>query len=234
MKKISVIIPVYNQASIIESNIPEILSVMEMCGHPYEILLINDGSTDGSNHVLRRFENALVKIIDQKNQGLGSVLKTGFSVANGDILVIVDLDLSYDISNISHVINLSSQWDCVVCSKYARKNHYPFHRKILSFFHYKFCNFLFKIPVRDMGSGIVMVHSRYVKNQQFISKGFGIHCEFYLVLHKQKASVLEIPVQYKHFPGSYRLIYHSFQTIKELVAIIQQYVISKRLKFLAL
>ncbi|MBF0449466.1 MAG: glycosyltransferase family 2 protein [Candidatus Magnetomorum sp.] len=223
MKKISVITPVYNQVSIIPSNVPKIISAMDSCGHPYEILLINDGSTDGSDIALQAFNHPFVKIIEKKNQGLGSVLKLGFSQMDGDLLIIIDLDLSYDIQNISRIIDLSTSWDCVVCSKYARLNNYPLHRKMLSFLHHWFCTLLFEIPVRDMGSGIVMLHSKFVRNQPFISNGFGIHCEFFLTLHRQQASILEIPVLYTHFPGSYRLIYHSLQTIKELGAIVQKY-----------
>jgi len=223
MKKISVIVPVYNQVSIISSNVPKIIVEMKSTGYPFEILLINDGSNDGSDIMLHQFSEPFIKIINQNNKGLGSVLKTAFTQAGGDILIIVDLDLSYGIQNISRAIRLSNDWDCVVCSKYARQNQYPFHRKILSFFHYKFCRLLFGISVRDMGSGIVMVHSKFVHNQKFFSNGFGIHCEFFLSLHKQHASVLELPVQYKHFPGSYRLIYHSIQTTKELFVIVQHY-----------
>lgn len=199
---------------------------MEICGFQYEILLINDGSTDDSGTLLNQFDNPYIRVIEKKNQGLGSVLKLGFSQAEGDIFIIVDLDLSYDVQNILRVIDLSNNWDCVVCSKYARSNTYPLLRKILSFFHYRFCDLFFDIQVRDMGSGIVMVHSQFVRNQSFISNGFGIHCEFFLSLHRKEANILEIPVNYTHYPGSYRFIFHSLQTVKELCTIVRNQSIS--------
>jgi len=226
MKKISVIVPVYNQESIIASNVPKIISIMDTCGFSYEILLINDGSTDNSNNVLKHLIHPEIRIIEKKNQGLGSVLKIGFAKAVGEIFIIIDLDLSYDVQNILRVIELSKNWDCVVCSKYAQSNTYPLFRKILSFLHYQFCDLFFDINVRDMGSGIVMVHSSFVRDQSLISNGFGIHCEFFLSLHKKKARILEIPVKYTHYPGSYRFIFHSIQTVKELFAIVRKQFIS--------
>jgi glycosyltransferase involved in cell wall biosynthesis len=192
---------------------------MTHCGYTFEILLINDGSTDGSDHALSQLPYSNIRFFSQKNQGLGSVLQLGFAEATGEILIILDLDLSYDIQNMRKVIHLSKNWDCVVCSKYAKTNIYPFHRKVLSILFYFFCKWVFKVSVRDMGSGFVLVHSRWVRNESFISKGFGIHCEFFLSLNAQKARILEIPINYSHFPGSFRIFKHSIQTIKELIAI---------------
>ncbi|ETR74340.1 MAG: dolichol-phosphate mannosyltransferase [Candidatus Magnetoglobus multicellularis str. Araruama] len=193
MKKISVIIPVYNQETIIACNVPKIISVMDHYGAPYEILLINDGSTDSSGQQLSQLNYPKIRIITKENQGLGSVFKLGFLQATGNILILLDLDLSYGIDNIHKVIDLSNEWDCVVCSKYLGNNAYPFHRKILSFCHYLFCKRIFNISIRDMGSGIVMVHSNLVQNEQFICNGFGIHCEFYLMLNKKKPPYWKFP-----------------------------------------
>ena len=214
--KISVIIPVYNNASIIVSHVSKVISVMQNCGHPFEILLINDGSTDGSDQILSRLDDANIQIFTQKNQGLGSVLSLGFSKASGHIIVILDLDLSYDIFNMYQVIDLANHWDCVVCSKYKHTNNYPFKRRALSVLYFLFCKWILNISVRDMGSGFVMLHSKLIRNESFICKGFGVHCELFLKLQEKNAKILEIPINYTHSPGSFRLFYHSIQTIKEL------------------
>jgi len=220
MKKISVIVPVYNHASIIVRNISQVISVMNHCGYPYEILLINDGSTDKSDRILSRLHYPQIRCISKENEGLGSVIKLGFSQATGQILIILDLDLSYGIQNIQKVIDFSDNWDCVVCSKYEHENSYPLHRKILSLLNYLFCKLFLNLSVRDMGSGIVMVHSRLVRDESFICKGFGIHCELFVVLQKKKARILEIPIQYSHYPSSYRMLFHSIQTILEVLSIV--------------
>jgi glycosyltransferase involved in cell wall biosynthesis len=193
---------------------------MNNCGSPYEILLINDGSTDGSERILSQLHNDNIRCIFKENQGLGSVFQLGFTLASGQIFIILDLDLSYGVQNIYKVIDLAKDWDCVVCSKYADMNDYPLHRQILSLLNYLFCRCVFKISVRDMGSGLVMVHKHLVQNESFICSGFGIHCEFFFLLHKKNARILEIPVQYKHYPGTYRSFFHSCQTINELKSIL--------------
>ena len=219
MKKISVIIPVYNHVTILSQNVSKIISVMNKCGCPYEIILINDGSTDGSDHVLSQLNNGNIRCITKKNQGLGSVIQLGFSLASGQIIIILDLDLSYDIQNIYKVIGLANNWECVVCSKYADENNYPLHRKVLSYFNHLLCKFIFNISVRDIGSGFVMLHKYLVQNESFICNGFGFHCELFFILHKKKAKILELPVQYTHYPGTYRILIHSLQTIKEIKSI---------------
>ena len=222
MKTISVIIPVYNQISLIACNVSKVISVMNQFEYPYELLLINDGSTDGSDQVLAQLDDVNIRIITKANQGLGSVLELGFSQSSGQILIILDLDLSYGVQNLLKVIDLAHDWDCVVCSKYSDVNDYPFHRKVLSFLYYLFCKSFLNISVRDMGSGIVMLHSRLVHNESFVCKGFGIHCELFLMLNKKKARILEIPIQYTHYPGSYRFFFHSIQTIIELISIMHK------------
>jgi len=220
MKKISVIIPVYNHASIITRNVSKVINVMNHCGYPYELLLINDGSTDQSDRVLSRLHYRNIRCISKKNEGLGSVIKLGFSQASGQILIILDLDLSYGLRNIQKFIDLADHWDCVVGSKYEHENNYPFHRKILSLLYYLFCKRVLNISVRDMGSGIVMMHSRLVRDASFMCKGFGIHCELFVVLQEKKARILEIPIQYTHYPSSYQMFFHSIQTIKEVLSIV--------------
>jgi len=218
MKKISVIIPVYNQASIIINNVSKVISVLNNCGYPFELILINDGSTDGSYRVMSKLKNNNIRMITKENQGLGSVLKLGFSTSTGQILIILDLDLSYGIENIPDIINLADNWDCVVCSKYANANNYPTHRKVLSLLCYLFCKCFLNISVRDMGSGLVMLKSHLVRNESFLSKGFGIHCELFSTLHNKNAKILEIPIQYIHNPSSFRLFFHGMQTIKEIIS----------------
>jgi len=230
MKKISVIIPVYNHASIISCNVSKVISLLNNCGYPFELLLINDGSTDGSDIVLSQLHHHNIRIITKENKGLGSVLKLGFSEATGQILIILDLDLSYGLENISKIIHFADNWDCVVCSKYANVNDYPLHRKVLSLLCHLFCKRFLNISVRDIGSGLVMLKQHLVCNESFICKGFGIHCELFSMLHNKNATIMEIPVQYVHKPSSFRLFFHGIQTIKEILLIIFNYSLAQSIQ----
>ena len=107
---VSIIAPMYNEENIIERTFGELQQ--EMTKHPeldYEILFINDGSTDDSLKIARQLSerSPKLKIFSyDRNQGRGKALRTGFENAKGDILVTVDFDLSYSAEHIGHMLNV--------------------------------------------------------------------------------------------------------------------------------
>ncbi len=92
--KLSVIIPCYNEHETIE----QILNAVKAVNLAYEILIVDDGSTDGTRDLLRSMApDPLVKIIyHDKNQGKGAAVRTGFAAAQGDVFLIQDADMEYD------------------------------------------------------------------------------------------------------------------------------------------
>ena len=94
MMKLSVIIPVYNE----ETTIQEILKQVRAVGLVYEIIIVDDGSTDRTRELLKAEENqpGTIVIYHDHNQGKGAAVRTGFDRATGDILLIQDADLEYD------------------------------------------------------------------------------------------------------------------------------------------
>lgn len=95
--KLSVIIPCYNEASTIESLIE---SVRRSPVSPIELVVVDDGSSDGTRDLLRqiqdRGESDIKVIFHPANQGKGAALRTGFRAATGDICIVQDADLEYD------------------------------------------------------------------------------------------------------------------------------------------
>ena len=102
---LSIIIPAYNEAATISAVLEKVLAVPLPGGMAREIIVVNDGSTDGTADVLEAWMVRLgspqanrpqVKIIHQKNQGKAGAIRTGMKQASGDILLIQDADLEYD------------------------------------------------------------------------------------------------------------------------------------------
>lgn len=91
---LSVVIPVYNEATTVEN----VLARVRATKLPLEIILVDDGSTDGTRKVLEGLceEPDLKLVFHEKNQGKGAALKTGFQEATGDIVVVQDADMEYD------------------------------------------------------------------------------------------------------------------------------------------
>ncbi|MCJ7581886.1 MAG: glycosyltransferase family 2 protein, partial [Candidatus Aminicenantes bacterium] len=130
--KLSVIIPVYNEKNTVKKIIQQVQNVeLEM---EKEIILIDDGSTDGTREILKNLEisNVIVKL-HEKNQGKGAALRTGFSLATGDFVIIQDADLEYDPREYPKLLTplLDGRADAVYGSRFLGGPH-----RVHFFWHY--------------------------------------------------------------------------------------------------
>jgi len=95
MKRLSIVIPAYNEELFIGTLLETILAVdTESLGFEKEIIVVNDGSKDGTSNAVRRFPS--VTLIEQKNQGKGAAVQRGISEATGDFILVQDADLEYE------------------------------------------------------------------------------------------------------------------------------------------
>jgi len=94
MKKLSVVIPIYNE----ERTIADLLRAVGAIQIPLEkeVIIVDDGSTDGTREILKSFQSRYRVILKDRNRGKGAALRAGFKEATGDIILIQDADLEYD------------------------------------------------------------------------------------------------------------------------------------------
>ena len=140
---ISIIVPVYNEEKNISQLHSEILTVVKSIGKPYEIIFINDGSTDKTLKLLRSLSP--IKIINfRKNFGQTAALDAGIKEARGEIIITMDGDLQNDPSDIPNLIHkLNEGYDVISGWRWQRKD--LFSKKIIS----KGANFLRKFFIND-------------------------------------------------------------------------------------
>ena len=150
---ISVIIPLYNEENSIKSllnNFPN--------HYRYEIIIVNDGSTDNSIQKIKEVNNSSIKIIHhERNLGYGAAIKTGFDHAKGDIIVTMDSDGQHDPKEIPYLIKplIANQADLIVGSRYLGQCKYkiPLHTRAGEYFIKMSLWFLFNQKVYNNQNG---------------------------------------------------------------------------------
>ena len=107
MKHVSIVIPVFNkEAYLIET----ITSVLQQTYSSFELLLINDGSTDASLNIMRSFEDTRIRIIDQKNHGLSKTRNRGVAEAQYELIALLDADDLWLPNHLKHLVELSENF----------------------------------------------------------------------------------------------------------------------------
>jgi len=152
---LSVVIPVFNE----RATVAEVVRRVRACGLPLEMIIVDDGSTDGTRAILLELANQsdVRVVLHDHNSGKGAALRTGFALATGDVVIVQDADLEYDPAEYARLIQpiVENQADVVFGSRFAGDNH-----RVLYFWHYLgnrlltlFSNALTNLNLTDMETG---------------------------------------------------------------------------------
>jgi glycosyltransferase involved in cell wall biosynthesis len=197
--KISIIIPVYNEAATIR----EIVSRVQMTDLDKEIIIVDDHSTDATSLHLKdisaQYENVLVLSHD-RNQGKGAALRTGFARASGDVIIIQDADLEYNPQEYGFLLGpiLDGRADVVYGSRFLGGPH-----RVLFFWHYignKFLTLLAdafsNLNLTDMETCYKAFKKDVLNEMTLKSNRFGFEPEFTMKIAKKGFRVYEVPISY--------------------------------------
>jgi glycosyltransferase involved in cell wall biosynthesis len=199
-KKVSIVIPVYNERTTIEQVLAEVKAA-NVLGLEKEIILIDDFSNDGTRQLLEELNDSEVRIIYQsENKGKGAALHAGFAAAVGDIAVIQDADLEYNPTEIEKVLKpIESGAKVVYGSRYLNP------AKGLGFWH-SFFNILFtKVSNVLIGQKITDIMTCYKAFDREVldkvmpsleSRRFGFEPEVTAKVSKAGYKIVEVPISY--------------------------------------
>ena len=200
---ISVILPCYNEEAILRNNLKRIIKYLEnkIGKYEWEILLINDGSKDKTGDIANEFEknNSNIRVIHHPtNLNLGNALKTGFKNSKGDIIVVLDIDLSYSIDHIETMVDklIETSSDIVIASPYMKGGKVtavPFTRRIMS----RWVNKFMRIAAQDKYhtyTGMVRAYKKdFIQTVNLKTKDYEVNPEILYKAMILRARIVEIP-----------------------------------------
>lgn len=220
---VSVLVPVYGSGGLAETTAARIFAALRDCGS-VELLFCDDGSPDDSLAQLEKLATVgpdrIIRVLQHANRGLAFTLRRLIREARGPVCVYLDMDLSFDVSELPHLIDLLDRYDVVVGSKYVgdAPRRVPRLRQVCSVAFRWLVHLLSGTRVKDVGSGMVAFKRAPVSRLGLSSEGFAIHAELLDRAHLAGLSVTEVPVSYAHTPGSFDVLRHGFVAVRDLLA----------------
>jgi glycosyltransferase involved in cell wall biosynthesis len=198
MPKLSVVIPVYNEADTLE----QVLERVRKVPVDKEIVLVDDGSTDASRDILKRMETreGIKVVFHEENQGKGAAIRTGFRHCEGDIVIIQDADLEYFPEEYPSLLEpIENGWaDVVYGSRFLGHPH-----RVLFFHHYlanRFLTFLSNLftnlNLTDMETCYKVFRREIIQKIELKSNRFGFEPEVTAKMAKLKPRVFEVSISY--------------------------------------
>jgi glycosyltransferase involved in cell wall biosynthesis len=195
--KISVVIPVFNE----RETIGEILARVrrELAAREFEIVVVDDGSTDGTREALRVLPG--IRLIEHPaNQGKGAALRTGFAAASGDVVIVQDADLEYDPRDYPKLLEPieDGRADVVFGSRFLGGPH-----RVLFFWHYLanklltwLSNMFTNLNLSDMETGYKVFRRPVLEKIHISCDRFNFEPEITAKVAKTRCRVYEVPISY--------------------------------------
>jgi glycosyltransferase involved in cell wall biosynthesis len=195
--KLSVIIPVYDEVG----TIPEVIKRVKEAPFDKEIIVVDDGSTDGTRELLQRDrDDETTVIFHESNQGKGGAIRTAIPHVTGDVVIIQDADLEYHPSEYPRLIApiLEGKADVVYGSRFQGGPH-----RVLFFWHAvgnkvitTLSNVLTGLNLSDMETGYKVFRAEVLKSIKIESNRFGFEPEITAKIAKMRCRIYEVPISY--------------------------------------
>jgi len=194
---LSVVMPVYNERDTIEGMIARVLAVP---GLRVELIVVDDGSKDGTSEILRGLQGKYAfKLLQKPNGGKGSALRLGFKEVSGDLVVIQDADTEYSPEEFPDLIELICQGraDVVYGSRFlGRHRVFLFTHYLGNLFLTFLTNVLYNTMLTDMETCYKAMRVEVLRSFTLNSNGFGIEPELTAKIFKRGYRVYEVPITY--------------------------------------
>jgi len=196
--KVTVLLPAYNEINTIK----EILRRVQVEGIAEEILVVDDGSTDGTRKILQDLDgkDQIKVIMHEFNQGKGSAIRTGIEHAQGDVIIIQDADLEYDPRDYGALLQPIQEGlaEVVYGSRFLGGPRRPamFWHMVANKLLTLMTNILYNTILTDMETGYKVFRRHVVSEMNLRSKRFEFEPEFTAKILKRNVRIFEVPITF--------------------------------------
>jgi glycosyltransferase involved in cell wall biosynthesis len=197
--EISIVLPAFNEEANIFSAIDHATAVARRLCSAYEIVVVDDGSTDSTAAMVEeraKVDDAIRLIRHVRNRGYGEALRTGFAAAALDLVVFTDADNQFDLSELERFLPWIDHVDVVAGYRLNRQD--PLGRRLISLAWNSLVRVLFYVPVRDIDCALKLFRRSVLKELDLQAVGAMVNTELMVKLGRSGFSVVEVGVT--HFP----------------------------------
>jgi glycosyltransferase involved in cell wall biosynthesis len=199
--RLSVFFPAYNDAQSLPALIANTFHVLADYAEEYEVVVVNDGSSDDTAHVLEqlqvRYGERLRVVTHPENRGYGGALRSGFLAARYDLVFYTDGDGQYDVGELPRLLELMTPETGFV-NGYKLERHDPWHRILIGHLYNRCARFLFRIRIRDIDCDFRLIRRDLLRAIDLRSTSGTICVELVRKLEMSGCQVAEVGVH--HYP----------------------------------
>lgn len=196
---LSVVLPVYNEADAITATTGQALRVLDVGVRDFEIILVNDGSTDQTGALLAALaaSDFRIRVIThERNQGYGAALVDGFAAATKALTFFMDSDGQFDIRDLARLLSFIDEYDAVIGYRLNRQD--TWLRKLNAWGWKLLIHLALGIQARDIDCAFKLLRTSFLHEHPLETRGAMINAELLYKLHRAGCAYYEVGVQ--HFP----------------------------------
>ena len=203
-KKLSIVIPAYNEGERIYENLLEMSKLLSSFVTDYEMIVVNDGSKDNTEVEIRRASETVKNIVPagyQMNRGKGGAIKEGVKCATGDYIAFLDADMELSPMHLKDFLAKMEETSAtaVIGSKMHKdsKVNYPLPRKIMSLGYFLLLKMLFRLNIKDTQTGVKLFEADALKKvmRQVSTDGFAYDIEILALICASGGTIVEMPIE---------------------------------------
>jgi glycosyltransferase involved in cell wall biosynthesis len=198
-EKLTIVLPAHNEAGNIESVVASLLAIRDKIGYDLAIVIVNDGSSDGTGHICQKLSDkhpSIRCITHSRNIGYGGAVISGLRASEGDFVAITDADGQFDVSDLIRLLVYIKSFDVVVGYRMHRAD--PLGRRMLGSVWSMIGRWCFKIPIRDLNCGLKVFRRSIIEGLPLRCLGPGINLEIMTQIVMAGIPIREVPCS--HLP----------------------------------